>query len=287
MEYQNFKLEIVNYDLLGGFVNSYVIETERGIFIIDANTGSSEGLFEKVLSAFPVGIKPVTLLCTHGHWDHVSLAGWLKDRYGAGILAPATSAKLMADPGAQLSALYDSFAPEMPFSSQIRDLYMDEFRYPAEPDAFLSEGDVFSDAGFSLRVVPTPGHWGDCVSFFEENTRTLFCGDAVQAGGLDGNAPFYVNARAYLSSIKTIRSLAPMSLLGGHMLAMGPATCSQLLDLSERMYDEFERFVSELPRGTKPAGAVNGFCARFGFPLTMHAVSVLAAHMAAEGKYDG
>ena len=120
MLFKGFRLETVNYDLLGGYVNSYILETEKTVYIIDANVGSAEKEFAKALESFPVREKPVVLLCTHGHWDHVGLAGWLKERYGAKILAPEGSARFMQDPGSQLTALYDRFAKDRPFSREIK-----------------------------------------------------------------------------------------------------------------------------------------------------------------------
>ena len=124
MLFKGFRLETVNYDLLGGYVNSYILETEKTVYIIDANVGSAEKEFAKALESFPVREKPVVLLCTHGHWDHVGLAGWLKESYGAKILAPEGSARFMQDPGSQLTALYDRFAKDRPSFMKGRTVYV-------------------------------------------------------------------------------------------------------------------------------------------------------------------
>ncbi|MBR4151145.1 MAG: MBL fold metallo-hydrolase [Firmicutes bacterium] len=286
MLFKGFRLETVNYDLLGGYVNSYILETEKTVYIIDANVGSAEKEFARALESFPVREKPVVLLCTHGHWDHVGLAGWLKERYGAKILAPEGSARFMQDPGSQLTALYDRFAKDRLFSREISEIYFREFAYPAAPDGPVKDGDIFSDKDFSLKVIATPGHWGDCVSFFEENSRVVFCGDAVQGEGLDGNAPFYINAGAYLASLYRIRSLAPMSLLGGHMSVAGPQSCMQFIGLSEKNYYETDRYLGGCDLQSGAAVIAEDYCRRFGYSYGIHAVSVIFAHMTKKERTD-
>ena len=284
MFFRGYRLETVNYDLLGGYVNSYILETENNIFVIDANVGSAKQQFEKTLSGFPSGKKPITVLLTHGHWDHVSLAGWLQAEYGAKVLAPAGSSRMMKDPEMQLTALYDRFATERPFSPQIRELYMKEFAYPASPDGIVSEGDGFCDTNFSLKVISTPGHWGDCVTYFEEYSRAAFCGDAVQADGLDGNAPFYVDAQAYICSIERLKALEPMMLLGGHMAVMGPSSCRQMLDLSVSVCRRIDAFLEDSDITKSPVVLAEEFCRRFGYAYGIHAVSVLQAHISVKER---
>ena len=115
----------------------------------------------------------------------------------------------------------------------------------------------------------------------------MFCGDAVQGRGLDGNAPFYVDSERYAASLQLIREEQPMALLGGHMLVMGPQTCLQMLDVSAHICSEFDRFAARVPEVASPVKAARELCKKFDLAFGMHAVSVLFAHMKAKERRYG
>ena len=68
-----------------------------------------------------------------------------------------------------------------------------------------------------LRVVHTPGHAPDHACFFEDDTRTLFCGDLIVSGstvvipgGRGGDL------KAYLASLQHVLALKPRRVLPAH-----------------------------------------------------------------------
>ena len=276
MYFNGFRFEIVTFDLFGGYVNSYIMETKNNIFVIDSNIERTRKSQDDIFSLLPVKEKPMTVLLTHGHWDHAGLCGYLKDKYGAKILANKDSEKMMSDKPYQLTALYDRFAPQFPFADGIRDIYNEEFTHPAKPDGYLKDGDVFTDEGFTLKVMAMPGHCKDELSFYNPENRLLFCGDTVQGRGYDGNPALYDDAAALRKSLKMIRELNPMSLYGGHFSVCGPDTCRQFVDASFAFADEIDEFLKDNP-GDIEAQA-KAFCSKYGYNFAMHVICTLTAH---------
>ncbi len=82
------------------------------------------------------------------------------------------------------------------YDLQIHALQPVAVEYPAEA---LQETDSLRLCGFSIRVLPTPGHSNDSVCFLIG--RMLFTGDTLSAGGIGETASTYERA-LLLSSIR-------------------------------------------------------------------------------------
>ena len=83
--------------------------------------------------------------------------------------------------------------------------------------ARAADGDVVTAGDGALRVIHTPGHAPDHVCFLDEDSRTLFCGDLVIAGGsVVIPASHGGSLTAYLRSLDVIRALRPTRVLPAH-----------------------------------------------------------------------
>ena len=133
------------------------------------------------------------ILLTHGHQDHSAGAARLAGLTGAPVLA--------ADPGLGRGP---------------------GERGPAQTgtgDGRLAPGDVVTEAGCELRVVPTPGHTADSVCLLLPADGALLTGDTVLGRGTtviagDGSLA------DYLATLDRLRALADeqrlSTLLPGH-----------------------------------------------------------------------
>ena len=272
-------MQVVYFDLFGLPSNAYVLETAHNIFIIDTNVADVQEEMGAALAACDLS-KPVTILNTHGHWDHTSLNGYLKEHYGAAICAHAGARELQLDPEGQFDHIYGRFLSLHPENNDILRAYTHYFRYPAPPDRVLTGGEVFADQGFRLRVVPTPGHSQDSLSFYEEVSGVLFGGDSVQGNGQGANGPYYCFAEDYLRSLHTIADLHPSALMNAHVQVEGAAETARFLDLSMaawRKIDEAVRAALPLDREALPALAQR-IAERFGWRNGMHVLSTVTAH---------
>lgn len=114
-------------------------------------------------------LTPAAILNTHGHSDHIAGNRPMKERWpDCPLVIGRGDAHKLTDPVMNLSAKYglELISPEA--------------------DQLLDEGDVYSAAGFDLKVLETPGHSiGHIVFVWEvESSALVFGGDVLFAGGI-------------------------------------------------------------------------------------------------------
>lgn len=113
------------------------------------------------------GLRPVAILNTHGHADHIGGNSALKAAYPhVPLLIGAGDAPLLTDPWANLSAMFG-----IPITSP-----------PA--DQLLREGEVLELAGLRWQVLEIPGHSPGHVVFRDLDRPVVFGGDVLFAGSV-------------------------------------------------------------------------------------------------------
>ncbi|MFC8493790.1 MBL fold metallo-hydrolase [Streptomyces sp. NPDC057235] len=129
-----------------------------------------EGHLRNVIdTAGKLGKRVALTLLTHGHPDHAE---------GAGRFAELTRTPVRAlDPALRLG------------------------------DEGLGEGDVVTVGGLELRVVPTPGHTSDSLSFHLPADRAVLTGDTILGRGTTMVAHPDGRLGDYLDSLRRLRSL--------------------------------------------------------------------------------
>lgn len=105
------------------------------------------------------------ILVTHRHFDHLLGVAGLKKETGAAVCISEADADGLRSAQASLAAMAG------------------EKQEPIEPDVLLHDGDVFTAAGLSFRVLETPGHTEGGVTFVCDAERCAFCGDTLFHGG--------------------------------------------------------------------------------------------------------
>jgi hydroxyacylglutathione hydrolase len=104
------------------------------------------------------GWKLTDILITHHHGDHVGGVAELKQRYGCRVVAPHDKTSKIAN-----------------------------------VDQRVANGDVVKIGGLLARVVETPGHTLDHISYVFDNDKALFAADTLFSIGcgrvFEGNAP--------------------------------------------------------------------------------------------------
>ncbi|MCZ9883634.1 MBL fold metallo-hydrolase [Arthrobacter sp. B2a2-09] len=114
------------------------------------------------------------ILLTHGHDDHIRSAGAFRDIVRAPI-------HLHRDDWMLWHAVYPG----------------------ADPDAGITEGEIFEVAGARLRAIHTPGHSPGSVSFHLESEGTLFSGDTLFQGGPGATGRSYSDFPTIIDSIRS------------------------------------------------------------------------------------
>ena len=145
------------------------IQTNCYILVSDENEGividpGASG--EKIAEALDrESVKPVAVLLTHGHFDHVSGVEEFLAHYDKkpSVYILDKEMETLEDPEMNLTAVM-TYEPK-DFSPLITDTF--------------SDGDEKEIVGFQVRVIWTPGHTpGGCSYFFPEE-KMLFPGDTL------------------------------------------------------------------------------------------------------------
>ncbi|MFF7377396.1 MBL fold metallo-hydrolase [Streptomyces massasporeus] len=137
--------------------------------VIDPGPLDDEHLRRVVTTAEQAGKRVALTLLTHGHPDHAA---------GAARFAELTGTRVRAlDPALRLG------------------------------DEGLAAGDVITTGGLELRVVPTPGHTADSLSFHLPADRAVLTGDTILGRGTTVVAHPDGRLGDYLDSLRRLRSL--------------------------------------------------------------------------------
>lgn len=158
------------------------------------------------------------LLLTHSHYDHCGGAPYLKRRI-SGLKAGAsrTAAEVLKRPNAVQLIQSLSRESEEKFKSQTGG--EDVSFGGLEIDLFLADGDELDlGRGAKVRVLATPGHTRDALSFYLPGRKILVSGEAAGAYGkfFQIRAEFLSSYADYMASLEKMAALEIDTLLLGH-----------------------------------------------------------------------
>jgi hydroxyacylglutathione hydrolase len=170
--------------LIAGFpagswgTNCYVVATGQGAecIVIDPGQDATSGVEQVVREN---KLKPVAVLLTHGHIDHMFSVLPVCGTYDSTAWIHADDRHLLADPMAGIS------------QESARMLLGGDHKF-AEPDDVqeLKDGQALELAGLQFTVDHTPGHTRGSVTFTtpylgpEDVPAVLFSGDVLFAGSI-------------------------------------------------------------------------------------------------------
>ncbi|MCR4671912.1 MAG: MBL fold metallo-hydrolase [Lachnospiraceae bacterium] len=106
------------------------------------------------------GYKAAAILLTHGHFDHIMAVDDLRKKYGIPVYAHEDESGTLEDPRINLTGMYG------------RGLSV-------KADSYVKDGQVLDIAGFSIKVLHTPGHTCGSCCYYIESEKLLFSGDTL------------------------------------------------------------------------------------------------------------
>jgi len=147
--------------------NTYVLyDDSLECIIIDPGCSNVEE--EKQLIQFieSKNLKPVKLVNTHCHIDHVLGNRFIADKYQLKLIAHQGE-KVVLDNMETIAQMYG-------------------MAYTKSPDIeiFIEEGDLLSFGNTKLEVYFTPGHSPASLSFFHRESKQLIAGDVLFQGSI-------------------------------------------------------------------------------------------------------
>lgn len=147
--------------------NTYVLSDDSGeCIIIDPGCYDAEEKEELASFIDSKGLKPVKILLTHAHIDHVLGINFLAGKYGLPIVMNSIETELLKS-----ASIYGQM-----WGIQVE---------PApDPQEFLKDGDTFTFGTTELEVLFTPGHSPGSLSYYHRPTKQLIAGDVLFYGSI-------------------------------------------------------------------------------------------------------
>ena len=163
------KIEVEKLVLGAVSTNVYLVFYNGNCLIVDPSDEA-----ERIISHInEKQVKPLAILITHGHFDHIMAAPVLAEKYGIKIYAGDADRQLLKDSKLNLG---QRFLGE---------------DFTMEADEYLKDGDELEFEGFRLKVLYTPGHTVGSISFYSDDLedneafkKVIFSGDSLFAGSI-------------------------------------------------------------------------------------------------------
>ena len=177
--------------------NSFFLinEDTKELLIIDP-ADRAQGIIDWIQSE---GLKPVAILLTHGHFDHIMAVEGLRKEYQIPMYASKDEVEVLANPQLNVSTMMGAYVS-------------------MKADELFADGDVLELAGMKLKVISTPGHTIGSVCFYIEEEKMLISGDTLFEASV-GRTDFPTgSSRQLIHSIKTRLFILPedVNVFPGH-----------------------------------------------------------------------
>lgn len=150
----------VEHSILGMCgTNTYYVyndETKKALIIDPAD--EAEHIIGRVEK---LGLTPVGILLTHGHYDHILALDEVRDHFNIKAYIGATEKEVLHDPEQNLTVF----------------VYGRGMKKDA--DYYLKDGEEFTIEDFKIKAIEVPGHTIGGMSYYFPDSGLLFSGDVL------------------------------------------------------------------------------------------------------------
>lgn len=217
--------------------NMFLVRGAERELLVDAGMGVAS--LRRFLDGYTD--RPVTLLVTHAHVDHVGSAA----EFPHEILMHPAEAALLSSPSPDWTISFADYPPAK--RAQLRAAGFDTdglaiaalphpgydpsgWRIaPARVTREVDEGDIVDLGDRRFRVLHLPGHSPGSIGLWEEETHILIGGDAIYDGLIIDTLP-ESDPSAYAETMRRLRGLGARIIHGGHRESFGPRRLEEIVD---------------------------------------------------------
>lgn len=156
------------------------------------NTQTNEGVMIDTADNYDAAVSFIdrcnctlkAILLTHGHYDHMTVARDIADKYGVKIYACEYEKHTLANPDINLSS------------------HMGRGGIRMSADYWIKDGEELDIAGIKILAIHTPGHTEGGMSYYVKDLSSLFSGDTLFAESV-GRTDFPTGSMSQIvSSVK-------------------------------------------------------------------------------------
>jgi glyoxylase-like metal-dependent hydrolase (beta-lactamase superfamily II) len=195
-----------------GQVNCYLLQNDNGYFLFD--TGGKNNRRELVEALENAGCQPGNLkliILTHGDFDHIANAAYLRDKYRSKIAMHPDDAG-MAEHGdmswnrehgrllLKLSGFFFGFGSGEKFT----------------PDIPLLDGDRLTEFGLDAQVLSIPGHSSGSIGIYLNESRELIGGDLIDGSKEPALSSIMDKPEVARESVERLRGYDISTIYPGH-----------------------------------------------------------------------
>ena len=165
--------------------NTYVVINEGEAIVIDPSCDDDK------VGDFLIknNLKPIMVLLTHGHFDHIRGVDRLIKRFNVSLYIHFDDEKLLTD-----DSLNCSYFEETPIVIRTKPIT-------------LSGDEELNVLGDTLKVIHTPFHTEGSTCYYFINNKLLFSGDTLFAGSVGRDDLPTSNRRKRNNSLSKLKSL--------------------------------------------------------------------------------
>jgi hydroxyacylglutathione hydrolase len=194
-------------------VNSYLLKTDDGFFLID--TGMTNARRKLIAELEKQGCHPGELkliLLTHGDFDHTGNAVYLRQSFGAQIAMHKGDKGMLENGDMFWNRKFDNRL----IRGMMKTLMPFKAKNQGTPDLFLEDGKSLSTYGLDATIYNTPGHSSGSICILTA-TGDLFAGDLLtnSTGKPMLNSMMY-DKDAGTASLEHLKTLLIQNVYPGH-----------------------------------------------------------------------
>jgi glyoxylase-like metal-dependent hydrolase (beta-lactamase superfamily II) len=169
--------------------------------------------------------KPITVISTHCHFDHIGGAHEFECRLGHRF-----EEGLHREPNYENSGIANFVRAETFLALPDKNFRYENYQVkPAPLTGYLDEGDVVDLGDRVFQVLHLPGHSPGSIALFEEKSRTLFSGDTIYDGELFDTV-YHSDKTIYRESLQRLREFDVETVHGGHYGSFGQQRMLEIID---------------------------------------------------------
>ncbi|THB75777.1 MAG: MBL fold metallo-hydrolase [Desulfobacteraceae bacterium] len=179
-----------------GHVQSFLVKGEEQSALIDTGMGFCDlkPVVDELVST------PIMVLNTHWHFDHIG-GNASFDHIGISEVESDLLTRPLSN--SELSAVYLDECINMGTPLPDRFIPASYTIQSPEPRFFIRDRDVYDLGGRTMTALATPGHTHGSISFLDDRTGCLFCGDLLYDGTLYAHFEDS-DLNAYITSLEAV-----------------------------------------------------------------------------------